>query len=239
MVYFDAESESEDGLVQVEVAMQATQGVQGSVHAFANNINTREGGTHMTGFKTALTRVVNDYATSHGLLKDIEGTLKGEDIREGLTAVISIKHPDPQFEGQTKTKLGNSEVRGIVESAMHEGLSTYFEEHPDTAEAVISKAVQAAKARMAPSSWALTTTTVCSGRRFLSASASAIEPAAGQPAESTVSKGRMAAASQRPGRAAAMSACSHSAAPDTEGSRSRPWASPAVMPADRQQPVPW
>jgi DNA gyrase subunit B len=149
VVYFGAESEAEDGSVQVEVAAQATQGVQGSVHAFANNINTREGGTHTTGFKTALTRVVNDYATSHGLLKDIDGTLKGEDIREGLTAVISVKHPDPQFEGQTKTKLGNGEVRGIVESAMHEHLSTYMEEHPNTAEALVSKAVQAAKARLA------------------------------------------------------------------------------------------
>jgi DNA gyrase subunit B len=149
VVYFDAESGMSDGLVQVEVAMQATAGVQGSIHAFANNINTREGGTHMTGFKTALTRVVNDYATSHGLLKGIDGTLKGEDIREGLTAVISVKHPDPQFEGQTKTKLGNSEVRGIVESAMHEELSTFMEENPDTAEALVSKAVEAAKARLA------------------------------------------------------------------------------------------
>jgi DNA gyrase subunit B len=149
VVYFDAESEVGDGVVQVEVAMQATAGVQGSIHAFANNINTREGGTHMTGFKTALTRVVNDYATSNGLLKDIEGTLKGEDIREGLTAVISVKHPDPQFEGQTKTKLGNSEVRGIVESAMHEELSTFMEENPNTAEALVSKAVEAAKARLA------------------------------------------------------------------------------------------
>ena len=129
--------------------MQATDELQGSIHAFANNINTREGGSHMTGFKTALTRVINDYATSNGLLKDLDDTLKGEDIREGLTAVISIKHPDPQFEGQTKTKLGNSEVRGIVESAMHEGLATYFEEHPGTAEAIVSKAVEAAKARMA------------------------------------------------------------------------------------------
>jgi len=145
VVYISDEAEG----IQVEVAMQATEGLQGSVHAFANNINTREGGTHLTGFKTALTRVVNDYATSQGLLADIEGNLKGEDIREGLTAVISVKHPDPQFEGQTKTKLGNSEVRGVVESAMHAGLSTYFEEHPDTAGAVIEKAVQAAKARMA------------------------------------------------------------------------------------------
>jgi DNA gyrase subunit B len=154
VIYFDDEQrvrteEGGAGIVQVEVAMQATQGVQGSIHAFANNINTREGGTHMTGFKTALTRVVNDYAGAHGLLKDIDGTLKGEDIREGLTAVLSIKHPDPQFEGQTKTKLGNSEVRGMVESAVHEHLSTYLEENPSTAEALVSKAVEAAKARMA------------------------------------------------------------------------------------------
>jgi DNA gyrase subunit B len=154
VIYFDDEQaveteEGDAGIVQVEVAMQATQGVQGSLHAFANNINTREGGTHMTGFKTALTRVVNDYATSHDLLRDIDGTLKGEDIREGLTAVLSIKHPDPQFEGQTKTKLGNSEVRGMVESAVHEHLSTYMEENPSTAEALVSKAVEAAKARMA------------------------------------------------------------------------------------------
>ena len=138
-----------DGEIHVEVALQATDELQGSLHAFANNINTREGGTHMTGFKTALTRVVNDYAGAHGLLKDIDGTLKGEDIREGLTAVLSIKHPDPQFEGQTKTKLGNSEVRGMVESAVHEHLSTYLEENPSTAEALVSKAVEAAKARMA------------------------------------------------------------------------------------------
>ncbi|WP_435096156.1 DNA topoisomerase (ATP-hydrolyzing) subunit B [Halarchaeum sp. P4] len=136
--------------IQVEIAMQATDDLQSSTHAFANNINTREGGTHLTGFKTALTRTVNDYASEEGLLSELDGeNLKGEDIREGLTAVVSIKHPDPQFEGQTKTKLGNSEVRGIVESTVHEGLRTYFEEHPDTAEAVIEKAVEAAKARKA------------------------------------------------------------------------------------------
>ena len=140
---------SEGGDVRVEIAMQGTEDLQGSIHAFANNINTREGGTHMTGFKTALTRVINDYAGENGLTADIDGNLKGEDIREGLTAVISVKHPDPQFEGQTKTKLGNSEVRGIVESSMHEGLATYFEEHPDTAERIVAKAVEAAKARMA------------------------------------------------------------------------------------------
>jgi DNA gyrase subunit B len=141
-------SDEEDD-IHVEIALQATAGVQGSIHAFANNINTREGGTHLTGFKTALTRVINDYATSNSMLSDLEGTLKGDDIREGMTAVISVKHPDPQFEGQTKTKLGNSEVRGIVESAVHEELATYLEEHPDTAEAIISKAVEAAKARKA------------------------------------------------------------------------------------------
>ncbi|WP_436344181.1 DNA topoisomerase (ATP-hydrolyzing) subunit B [Natronorubrum sp. FCH18a] len=145
IIYFEDEEQN----IQIEVAMQATEELQGSIHAFANNINTREGGTHLTGFKTALTRTVNDYAGDNGLLSDLEENLTGEDIREGLTAVISIKHPDPQFEGQTKTKLGNSEVRGIVESAMHEGLGTYFEEHPDTAQAIVMKAVEAAKARKA------------------------------------------------------------------------------------------
>lgn len=145
VIYFEDEAQN----IQVEVAMQATEELQGSIHAFANNINTREGGTHLTGFKTALTRTVNDYANENDLLSDLDENLKGEDIREGLTAVVSIKHPDPQFEGQTKTKLGNSEVRGIVESAMHEGLGTYFEEHPDTAEAIVAKAVEAAKARKA------------------------------------------------------------------------------------------
>ncbi|WP_246982144.1 DNA topoisomerase (ATP-hydrolyzing) subunit B [Halorientalis marina] len=143
------EADIEDGVVQLEVAIQATNELQGSIHAFANNINTREGGSHLTGFKTSLTRVINDYASDHDMLADLDENLKGEDIREGLTAVISIKHPDPQFEGQTKTKLGNSEVRGIVESAIHERLDTYFEEHPDTAQAIISKAVEAAKARKA------------------------------------------------------------------------------------------
>ena len=146
VIYYEDESEG----IAVEIAMQATDELQGSVHAFANNINTREGGTHLTGFKTALTRVVNDYANSEGMLSDLDGeNLRGEDVREGLTAVISVKHPDPQFEGQTKTKLGNSEVRGIVESVTHEKLGTYFEENPDVAQAIISKAVQAARARKA------------------------------------------------------------------------------------------
>ncbi|WP_418282419.1 DNA topoisomerase (ATP-hydrolyzing) subunit B [Halorubrum sp. DTA98] len=145
VIYFADEA---DG-VHVEIAMQATEELQGSVHAFANNINTREGGTHLTGFKTALTRVVNDYANEHGLVDDLDANLKGEDVREGLTAVISIKHPDPQFEGQTKTKLGNSEVRGIVESATHEKLGTFLEENPDTARTVVHKAAEAARARKA------------------------------------------------------------------------------------------
>ena len=145
VIYIDDESEG----IQVEVAMQGTDELQGSIHAFANNINTREGGTHLTGFKTALTRVVNDYAADNNLLGDLDENLTGEDVREGLTAVISVKHPDPQFEGQTKTKLGNSDVRGVVESAMHEGVTTYFEENPSTAEAIVSKAVEAAQARKA------------------------------------------------------------------------------------------
>ncbi len=145
VIHFEDEAES----IVVEVAMQATEELQASIHAFANNINTREGGSHLTGFKTALTRLVNDYADTHDLASEIDGNLTGDDVREGLTAVISIKHPDPQFEGQTKTKLGNSEVRGVVESAMHENLGTFFEEHPDVAQTIVLKAVDAAKARQA------------------------------------------------------------------------------------------
>jgi len=139
----------EGGEIRVEVAMQATDELQGSIHAFANNINTREGGTHMTGFKTALTRVVNDYAREHDLLRDLDDTLRGEDIREGLTAVLSIKHPDPQFEGQTKKKLGNREVRGVVSGVVHDKLQTVFIEQPQIADSIVQKAVQAAKARQA------------------------------------------------------------------------------------------
>jgi DNA gyrase subunit B len=145
VIYYEDEQDD----IHVEVAIQATDEVQSSIHAFANNINTREGGTHLTGFKTALTRTVNDYAERHDMLSDLDSTLKGEDVREGMTAVLSVKHPDPQFEGQTKTKLGNGEVRGIVESVTHERLGTYFEEHPDAAQSIVLKAVEAAKARMA------------------------------------------------------------------------------------------
>lgn len=145
VVYFN---ERENG-IDVEIALQATNTKQSSVNTFANNIHTREGGKHLTGFKTALTRVVNDYANTNNLLKEVDGNLKGEDVREGLTAVISVKHPDPQFEGQTKTKLGNSDVRGVVESTVHSGLSTLFEENPDVAETTVLKAVESAKARQA------------------------------------------------------------------------------------------
>ncbi len=143
VIYFDSE---EDG-VEVEVAIQATKEYSGSVHSFANNINTREGGTHLSGFKAALTRVVNDYAEEHNLLED--GKLKGQDVREGLTAVISVMVPEPQFEGQTKTKLGNSEVRGTVETRVNRELSTFMEENPDAAQAMTMKAVEAARARRA------------------------------------------------------------------------------------------
>lgn len=146
-VYFDHLDDEYD--IQVEVAMQPTEDVQESIHSYTNNIHTKEGGTHMTGFKTSLTRIVNDYATDNEMLKDIDETLKGADIREGLTAVISVKHPDPQFEGQTKRKLGNAEVRGVVSSAMHEHFGSYLRENPDEAEAIVEKALQAAKARKA------------------------------------------------------------------------------------------
>ncbi|PSQ43188.1 DNA topoisomerase (ATP-hydrolyzing) subunit B [Halobacteriales archaeon SW_7_68_16] len=148
VIHIEEAGDGQDGPIEVEVAMQATDELQGSIHAFANNINTREGGTHLTGFKTALTRIVNDYAEENDLLRDVE-SLRGEDIREGLTAVVSVRHPDPQFEGQTKTKLGNSDARGVVESALHAGLGTHFEENPSTARTIVDKAVEAAQARKA------------------------------------------------------------------------------------------
>ncbi|MDY6775181.1 MAG: DNA topoisomerase (ATP-hydrolyzing) subunit B [Halobacteria archaeon] len=142
-------NEDVDG-VKIELAVQATEEYSGSIHSFANNINTREGGTHLSGLKASLTRVVNDYADENGMLSEFDGeNLKGEDVREGLTAVLSVKVPEPQFEGQTKTKLGNSEVRGIVEGTVNDFLKTYFEENPSTAKAVTSKAVEAARARKA------------------------------------------------------------------------------------------
>jgi len=147
VIYFDYFDEETD--IQVEVAVQPTEDVQESIHSYTNNIHTKEGGTHMTGFKTSLTRIVNDYAKENEMLSEIDETLKGADIREGLTAVISVKHPDPQFEGQTKRKLGNTEVRGVVSSAMHEYFESYLQENPDNAQAIVEKALQAAKARKA------------------------------------------------------------------------------------------
>ncbi len=139
--------ESEEGAA--EIAMQWNSSYQESIHSFANNINTREGGAHLSGFRSALTRTLNKYARDHGLLKEKEDNLSGEDVREGLTAVISVKLRDPQFEGQTKTKLGNPGMAGFVESIVNAGLGDFLEENPSEARAVISKAVQAQRAREA------------------------------------------------------------------------------------------
>jgi len=133
--------------VQVEVCIQYNDSYAENLFSYANNINTQEGGTHEAGFKSALTRVVNDYARKSNMLKTADSNLSGDDIREGLTAVISVKVPDPQFEGQTKTKLGNSEIRGIVDSATGEGLNIFLEENPSIARKFIDKSVQAARAR--------------------------------------------------------------------------------------------
>ncbi|MBO2521183.1 MAG: DNA topoisomerase (ATP-hydrolyzing) subunit B [Firmicutes bacterium] len=137
------------GTTIVELAMQYNEGYSETVYTFANNINTQEGGTHLSGFRSALTRTINDYARKANLLKSNEEGLTGDDVREGLTAVLSVRLIDPQFEGQTKTKLGNSEVRGIVESVVSEGLATYLEEHPAEARKIVEKAIQAARAREA------------------------------------------------------------------------------------------
>lgn len=133
----------------VEIALQYNDGYTENIFSFANNIDTVEGGTHLIGFKSALTRVFNDYARKFGLLKEADKNLSGDDIREGLTAVVSVKLTDPQFEGQTKTKLGNSEVRSIVDSIMGEGVSTYLEENPLVGKIVIEKGLLAARAREA------------------------------------------------------------------------------------------
>ena len=138
-----------DGEVPVEIAMQYTTSYSENIYTFVNNINTIEGGTHLEGFKRALTKVFNDYARSHNLLKDKDANLQGEDIREGITAVVSVKVKEPQFEGQTKTKLGNSEVTGIVQSMVNEALSTFLEENPNVAKAILEKCVSAARAREA------------------------------------------------------------------------------------------
>jgi DNA gyrase subunit B len=145
VIFFSGESE--EGAA--EIAMQWNSSYQDSIHSFANNINTREGGSHMSGFRSAITRTLNKYAREHGLLKEKEDNLTGEDVREGLTAVISVKLRDPQFEGQTKTKLGNPGMAGFVESIVNTGLGEFLEENPSEARAVIMKSVQAQRAREA------------------------------------------------------------------------------------------
>jgi DNA gyrase subunit B len=141
--------EREEAGVDVEVALQWNSGFQDSVFTFANNINTHEGGTHLSGFRAALSRTINTYARQKGLLKEKEENLTGDDIREGLAAVISVKLREPQFEGQTKTKLGNTEIKGLVESSTNRFLAEFLEERPSEAKAVINKALQAARARQA------------------------------------------------------------------------------------------
>src|SRR5690242_5461743 len=133
----------------LEVALQYNDGYAENLFSFANNINTREGGTHLVGFKAALTRTINNYANANDLLKKDTESLTGDDVREGLTAVVSVKLRNPQFEGQTKAKLGNSEVKGIVEAAVNEALGNYFEENPTIARKIIGKAIDAARAREA------------------------------------------------------------------------------------------
>jgi len=144
-IYFKKQRED----VIVEISLQYTDTYVENIFSYANNIKTTDGGTHEAGFKAALTRVVNDYGRKYNLLKNSVGNLSGEDIREGLTAVISVKVPEPQFEGQTKTKLGNSEVRSIVDSVVVEGLGTFLEENPAVAKRILEKAITASRAREA------------------------------------------------------------------------------------------
>jgi DNA gyrase subunit B len=144
VIYFHKEREG----IDVELAMQYNDGFSENIFSYANNINTIEGGTHLSGFQGALTRTINSYAKANNLFKGDKG-MTGNDTREGLTAVISVKISDPQFEGQTKTKLGNGEVRGIVESIVNDGLGTYLEETPQIAKDIINKAMTAARAREA------------------------------------------------------------------------------------------
>ena len=150
-IYFTASKEDEGGKenASVEVAMQYNDGYTENLFSFANNIGTHEGGTHLEGFKLALTRVMNDYAKRNNLLKEKDGTLSGEDIREGLTAIISVKLTEPQFEGQTKTKLGNAYIRQLVSAAVSDGLNTFLDENPAIAKMVIDKCITASRAREA------------------------------------------------------------------------------------------
>ena len=138
-----------NGEVPVEIAFQYTTSYSENIYSFVNNINTIEGGTHLEGFKRALTKTFNDYAKSHNILKEKDGNLQGDDIREGITAVISVKVREPQFEGQTKTKLGNSNVTGIVQSLVNEALANFLEENPSVAKAILEKCISASRAREA------------------------------------------------------------------------------------------
>ena len=141
--------DGEKNKVIVDIAMQYNDGYSENILTFVNDIFTEEGGTHLSGFRSGLTRTINDYGRSAGILKDNEDNLSGEDVREGLTAVISVKVREPQFEGQTKTKLGNGEVKGIVDNIISDGLKEFFEEHPSEAKAVINKTISASRARQA------------------------------------------------------------------------------------------
>ncbi|HIJ66487.1 MAG TPA: type IIA DNA topoisomerase subunit B, partial [Candidatus Hydrogenedentes bacterium] len=141
--------EAEKDRVQCEVALQYNTAYAEAVSSFVNNINTHEGGTHLSGFRAALTKSLNDYARRNNMLKKATASISGDDSREGLTAIISVRIPNPQFEGQTKMKLGNSEVQGIVNSMVYEGLGTYFEENPTVANRIINKTIEAARAREA------------------------------------------------------------------------------------------
>lgn len=144
-IYIKGEREG----VDIEISIQYNDGYDEKIFSFANNINTHEGGTHLIGFKAALTRTMNSYATANNLLKNVKASVSGDDLREGMAAVISVKVPDPQFEGQTKTKLGNSEIKGFVESLMNEKLAVYLEEHPQVARKIMEKGIEAARAREA------------------------------------------------------------------------------------------
>ncbi|MFD0716185.1 DNA topoisomerase (ATP-hydrolyzing) subunit B [Paenibacillus sp. GCM10027626] len=141
--------EGEKDQIQVEVALQYNDSYSENIYSFANNINTHEGGTHESGFKSALTRIINDYARKSNMIKDNDSNLSGDDVREGLTAIISVKIPEPQFEGQTKTKLGNSEVRGIVESFFAEKFQEFLDENPAVSRKIVEKGLQASRAREA------------------------------------------------------------------------------------------
>ena len=144
-IYFHSQRDN----VDIEVALEYIESYTETVYTYANNINTREGGTHLSGFKSALTRVLNDFLKKEGLDKKIPNPFTGDDVREGLVAIVSLKIPNPQFEGQTKMKLGNSEVKGLVESATNESLSQYFEENPQVIRKILEKCIQSASARIA------------------------------------------------------------------------------------------